>query len=372
MYSGIENPSYGNRLNLDAAFYTAQYLAACNGDEEIKMYAAGDGSTYLYAEDAITGKASLPLYIGDKLARYNGEYILIDDLHKIFDINMTDIRLNKGMASKALALDANKKITYVDYDNFSHFKAGVDSTLYDIYNYNDATHYIGIDFVAGDGITLSESSSINKCLQISIASDIREYAYWTAKGYDGETAVTANVENNETVEFIGSDTVIVTPAVVSASITRFTFEATGFDKSIFARLTSDVSSSSTSAVNITGLSLALAANSVYEIEVSLNVGVSAEASGTAYGLSFSGAGTNTFYGNVCGVMTGTSVLSRYISALDNQYGSYCKYSNGNGGVVIKGIITTGSVAGNLTAQHVKLTSGTSYVYKGSFIKAIKR
>lgn len=366
-----ELPSYASVEYFDFSLYLSLAMSVCDGNYQVRLESDSKTGGYLYCINSADSEY-LPLFIGDAKNQNKGNHLKLDDANELFTIDFADVLLNQGTASKALALDAYKKITYADYDNFSHFKAGVDSTLYDIYKYNDATHYIGIDFIAGDGMLLTPHSGVNKCLQIEIASTIKEYAGWTAKGYSGETSVSATVENNETVEFIGTSSIVVTPEVVSSILTRFTFEAKGFDKSIFARLTSDVSSSSTSAVNITGLSLALEANSVYEIEVSLNVGVSAEASGTAYGLSFSGAGTNTFFGHLSGVSTGTSVLSRYINALDNQYGAYCQYSGGSGGVLIKGILTTGSAAGNLTAQHVKLTSGTSYVYKGSFIKAIKR
>jgi len=42
-----------------------------------------------------------------------------------------------------------------------------------------------------------------------------------------------------------------------------------------------------------------------------------------------------------------------------------------GGVIIKGIFTTGLNAGNFTIKHAKVTSGTSTVFINSFLKVTR-
>jgi len=71
------------------------------------------GSLVLSANSA---SASDKIYIGSKTAvgAYHGEHVVVDDLNYRFDINMTKVRLNKGTASRFLAVDANKEVVYTD------------------------------------------------------------------------------------------------------------------------------------------------------------------------------------------------------------------------------------------------------------------
>jgi len=114
------------------------------------------------------GEVELPIRIG----KSTDEYIETDSANQRFTINMTKILLDKGTASKFLALDASKEITYVDADNFSHFKAGTNGTLADIYNYLAETGvaYKGIDFINGNGIVITSSSLGNGCMGVTIGS----------------------------------------------------------------------------------------------------------------------------------------------------------------------------------------------------------
>lgn len=56
-----------------------------------------------------------------------------------------------------------------------------------------------------------------------------------------------------------------------------------------------------------------------------------------------------------------------ISALNTAASPFMTV-NGDGGILIKGIITTGANAGNMTIKHLKVTSGTSTVRINSFLK----
>ena len=60
-----------------------------------------------------------------------------------------------------------------------------------------------------------------------------------------------------------------------------------------------------------------------------------------------------------------------ISALNTATALYLATSAQTGGVVIKGRVTTGANAGNFTISHLKLTSGTSTVLVGSFLKVTR-
>jgi hypothetical protein len=79
---------------------------------------------------------------------------------------------HSGTVAKTLAVTSAGNVIETDSDFFSYFKAGVDSTLYDIYNYDNKSNYIGVDFIAGDYIALTAQSGINNCLQVVIDADL--------------------------------------------------------------------------------------------------------------------------------------------------------------------------------------------------------
>jgi hypothetical protein len=138
---------------------------------------------------------------------------------------------------------------------------------------------------------------------------------------------------------------------------------------LYARVTGlNVTTTGQSLVDITGLSLPLLANSVYEFEVVISIQSSSTA-GNGYGINFSAAGAN-IEAQIHGTLTATASKSLRISALNTAATPYCTIA-GTGVVIIKGIITTGANTGNLTAKHMKVTSGTSTVFINSFIKAVK-
>ena len=122
--------------------------------------------------------------------------------------------------------------------------------------------------------------------------------------------------------------------------------------------------------DITGLSVALTTNAVYEFEAVLSVSTSAVTTGTAYGVNYSAAG-GTVEAQITGASTSTASKTLRINALNSATALYLATSAQTGGVIIKGRITTGANAGNLTIQHLKLTSGTSTVFIGSFLKVVR-
>jgi hypothetical protein len=160
-----------------------------------------------------------------------------------------------------------------------------------------------------------------------------------------------------TQAFGDASTKIATTAFVDAALPNF------------ARVTgSNATTTGTTLTNITGLSVALAANTVYEFYASLSVASSSTA-GTKYGVNFSTAGA-TVEATYIGASSATSTVAGRISALNTATGVLMAVA-ADGAIHISGVITTGANAGNLTIQHLKVTSGTSTVYINSYLKAVK-
>jgi len=130
---------------------------------------------------------------------------------------------------------------------------------------------------------------------------------------------------------------------------------------------SNVTRTAQTLANITGLSLDLTANSVYEVQAYLSVASSSTA-GNGYALQFSGAGAS-----VEGQITGTLAAATQKTVRLSTFGTSTTFVTvaSNGGIAITAIVTTGANAGALTVQHLKVTSGTATVYTNSFIKAVK-
>ena len=146
---------------------------------------------------------------------------------------------------------------------------------------------------------------------------------------------------------------------------------TGGWDSITAVSGSDATTTGQSLVDITGLSFAAAANSVYEIEAVLRVTTSAVTTGCKYGVQFSAAGAAaqvTYAGSVTST-TGAITSTNALNSADAT--AFLTTSGMAGTITIKGFVTTGANAGNITIQHLKVTSGTSTVRIGSCLKVRK-
>ena len=141
--------------------------------------------------------------------------------------------------------------------------------------------------------------------------------------------------------------------------------------SITAVSGSDATTTGQSLVDITGLSFAAAANSVYEIEAVLRVTTSAVTTGCKYGVQFSAAGAAaqvTYAGSVTST-TGAITSTNALNSADAT--AFLTTSGMAGTITIKGFVTTGANTGNITIQHLKVTSGTSTVRIGSCLKVRK-
>lgn len=137
----------------------------------------------------------------------------------------------------------------------------------------------------------------------------------------------------------------------------------------YARITgSDVTTSSTSLVDITGLSVALAANSVYEMEAHV-LALSSTTDQNEYGVNYSAAGAS-IDGTIRGYLfADTHVGSGEITAFNTATGPL-QYTS-KGFLDFYCLVTTGANTGNLTIQHLKVTSGTATAYVNSYMKVTK-
>lgn len=130
---------------------------------------------------------------------------------------------------------------------------------------------------------------------------------------------------------------------------------------------SDVTRTAQTLADITGLTAALTANTTWEFEAVLAV-ASSSVAGNQYAVQFSAAGA-TVEATILGTTTGPTVINvARISALNTAAAAMCTVA-ANGNVIIKGIISVGANAGNLTIQHLKVTSGTATVRQRSFMRA---
>lgn len=151
----------------------------------------------------------------------------------------------------------------------------------------------------------------------------------------------------------------------------FTGTPTGIGFPVYAQVTgSNATTTGQALVNVTGLSVALAINATYEFEAVMSVSTSAVTTGTAYGVNYSAAGA-AVEAHITGASTSTAAKTLRISALNTATTLYLATSAQTGGVLIKGRVTTGANAGNFTVSHLKLTSGTSTVFIGSFLKVTR-
>ena len=132
---------------------------------------------------------------------------------------------------------------------------------------------------------------------------------------------------------------------------------------------SDVTTTGQTLVAITGLSVALSSSATYEFEAVLGVSTSAVTTGCEYGVN--GPSGSTITAVISGSYTTTASVMARITAANTPTGALLTTSAQSGGVIIKGTIAIKSTAGNITIQHLKVTSGTSTVFAGSSLKVTR-
>jgi hypothetical protein len=133
---------------------------------------------------------------------------------------------------------------------------------------------------------------------------------------------------------------------------------------------SDFTTTSTSLVNVTGLSLALAASSTYQFE-SLLFGLSSSAAGLGVGANFTGTGSPTCAFFVTGGTSGTGTVIGFLTAFNSPGTGFLIASNQLGPLWMKGFVKTDTGGANLVIQALKTTSGTATIKIGSSLTVWK-
>lgn len=136
--------------------------------------------------------------------------------------------------------------------------------------------------------------------------------------------------------------------------------------SIVAVSGSDFSTSSTTLTNITGLSFACNANTLYEFEAHLFLNSSSTA-GLRVGVQYSAAGA-AVKAWVTGSTSATAAAVNALTALNTSTSTAYVAVAADGCITIRGFFKTGANAGNMTIQLLKVTSGTAKAYIGSMLK----
>lgn len=195
----------------------------------------------------------------------------------------------------------------------------------------------------------------------SLTSDLALKAPLASPAFTGTpTGITATHVGLGNVTNESKATMFTNPA--------FTGTPTGIGIPVWFRVTgSNATTTGQSLVTITGLSASLLANATYEVECMLSVSTTAVTTGTGYGINYSAAGA-TIEGFVQGSSTSSADKTLRLSAFNTSSQAWLTTSAQTGGILIKSIVTVGANAGTLTAQHLKVTSGTSTVFIGSYLK----
>ena len=133
---------------------------------------------------------------------------------------------------------------------------------------------------------------------------------------------------------------------------------------------SDFTTSSTSLVNITGLTFPALANAKYEIEIVLAT-QSSDTNGLKVAVNFSAAGATGAFNTVGGgvVAVGAGVSGNVFGTAEPS--AFVSVAATTATVWSEAIVVIGANAGNITATILKVTAGTATVFIGSVMKIKK-
>lgn len=165
-------------------------------------------------------------------------------------------------------------------------------------------------------------------------------------------------------------TAAVNTATTALATTAFV-QAAGWNR-ISTVASADATTTGQTLVDVTGLTAAVAAASVYEFEAILKVVASADTNGMKVGVSCTQT-MPTVSALVIGNTTTTTAIVQALIAADTANATALNTSSAGIGIIrLNGQFEThATVAGTFSIQHVKLTSGTSTVKVGSTLKIRK-
>jgi len=267
------------------------------------------------------------------------------------------------------------------YDNYVSWKLTTSAGTSQINSVNSTGTYRGVEFVAGTNVTISTASNASQQIQLTIS----------AAGGSGSGTVTSVTAGNgltqsgtasinptlDVVSHAGSSGTIGTLTVTADSVgvtlgTTGTTAAAGNHTHLYApyytSLSSNATTTSTTAVDVAGLVVAVLSGGVYEYEAELQVLSDISTTGMSFGVYLSGTGSGS--GNVLGYTTSATTITLTTVNVGTMVGPYYAFSSGNGGLIIRGIVRPTANC-NLSVKYLKNTSGTATVKSNSFFKVTR-
>ncbi len=135
----------------------------------------------------------------------------------------------------------------------------------------------------------------------------------------------------------------------------------------YQAISGDFTTTSTSLVDVTGLTFLCPANSSYLLEINLQV-ASTSAAGIKVGVT--GSGTAGIGLGVLGTAgSATATRTERLTALSTATSAFVTF-NSDGILNLNGLVSCGVTPGNIQVQVLKVTSGTATVYGSSWIRAM--
>lgn len=220
---------------------------------------------------------------------------------------------------------------------------------------------------AAEGCAALPANTTSTATQFFNAYNATTGAFTKAQVAGADLSLTDVTTNNATSSAHG-----FLPKLSNSSIDRLAGDGTytSVGVPVYARVTgSNATTTSTTLVDVTGMSVALSVNSVYEFVANIT-GNGADSNGVKFGVNYSAAGA-TVEAGIYADVAGTGTRTRRINALNSATAQSFFTSSNDVAALIQGTITTGANAGNITIQHLKGTSGTATIYVGSYLKVTK-
>lgn len=153
---------------------------------------------------------------------------------------------------------------------------------------------------------------------------------------------------------------------------HFTFRDAGSRRCVavedYNRPTTNYTTTSGSLQSITGLTIPVDANEVWQFEAHMSV-ASTSAAGVKFGVGAPTGATVEAQVSGAGADETSNARNERLSALDSPTVAAYTIRNGDGVAHVMGILANGSTAGTLAIKILKVTSGTATIYANSYIKA---
>lgn len=164
---------------------------------------------------------------------------------------------------------------------------------------------------------------------------------------------------------------ITNSIIVDDADVTVTYPTTELEWDTIVVTAADATTTGQALVDVTSMTAAVKAASTYEFEAVLQVVASADTNGMEVGVNLTQTPV-TVVATVTGNTTTTTAASVVIVANATATAAFNTSSAGKGLILVKGtVVTHATLASVLSIQHLKVTSGTSTIKKGSSFKVRK-